>query len=421
MMSGFSLYLHIPYCYHRCPYCDFNTYAVAQIPEREYAAALLAELDYWATRPEWRQRPIETIFFGGGTPSLFASAAIRKIITAVTRNFPISDQSEISLEANPGSVTIDSLMGYREAGVNRLSLGAQSFNNETLKQLGRMHTPEQTLSAMEHARSAGFTNTSLDLIYACPQQTLSDLRRDLEQAVGLEPAHISAYGLTIEKGTPFFARYKSGSLKVPDEEVTIQMMQEIAAFLPQHDYRRYEISNFARPGREAKHNMAYWEGHDYLGLGAGAHSCIHSTEKPASARRWCNYALPENYMKHTSAEGHAESWRDELDREDLIFEYFFLGLRKTKGISISAFKDKFGVSMEEIYQAPLEIMLERDMLAKEGDLLKLTDQGLLVADSVVENFVYTATRAKKARTPQGPATPLSGGGDRKLADRAANA
>ncbi|MCO6431494.1 MAG: radical SAM family heme chaperone HemW [Deltaproteobacteria bacterium] len=400
-MNGFSLYLHIPYCFHRCPYCDFNTYAVSKVPEKEYTEALLAELDYWATTPEWRGRPVNTIYFGGGTPSLFSSPAIRKVLVAITRLFPINDKAEISLEANPGSVTIDSLTGYREAGVNRISFGSQSFNMSTLKQLGRMHAPEQTCASVENARSAGFSNISLDMIYAVPEQTVSDLRRDLEQTLALEPAHVSAYGLTIEKGTPFYTRFKSGSLILPDDDVILEMMRELDDCLDRHGLKRYEISNYATEGREARHNLAYWNGDDYLGLGAGAHSFYRSSK--ASASRWSNFALPEKYMKQTVASGRAQSWQDKLDQHDLMFEFFFLGLRKAAGISGRDFAQRFGIDMFEVFTLPIEAMTERELLRLEGDVLCLTAKGLPLADSVIENFLHSSDRLKKSiRKPQQP-------------------
>lgn len=379
MKPHFAVYIHIPFCFHKCPYCDFNTYAVANLPEKEYIQALLAELDYMTTREEWHGREIKTVYFGGGTPSLLAAGSIKRLLSSLMKSFPVAADAEVSLEANPGTVTIENLRGYREAGVNRLSLGAQSFNIETLKKLGRMHTPEQVGAAFEAARAAGFNNINLDLIYGVEGQELSGLRRDLEAILTLKPEHISAYGLTIEKGTPFYTTYKKGKMKLPDEELIVQMMREIRDTLKGNSYEHYEISNFCRSGREARHNLAYWNGEDYLGLGAGAHSY-------SSPKRWSNYALPIKYMQHASATGSALSWSDTLTLESLIFEFFFLGLRKLGGVSRKDFYNRFNMHIDQIFPITLHILTEHGKLFSQGDIIRLSEEGILVADSVVESF-----------------------------------
>jgi len=388
-MSGFSLYIHIPYCFHKCPYCDFNTYAVATIPEKEYVEALLAELDFRASEANWRGKEVQTIFFGGGTPSLFSPSSIRKILAAVLRTFPGRDDLEISLEANPGTVTSDSFQGYREAGVNRISIGAQSLNVTTLKRLGRMHSPEQVGMSVEHARSAGFHNINLDLIYGIEGQTVSDIRSDLQAILNLSPEHVSAYGLTIEKGTPFYVQFKKGLMKLPTEECLIEMMHTIKDFLSKENFTHYEISNFAKAGREAKHNLAYWNGHDYLGLGAGAHSFVVTNTEPfsRSALRWSNFALPAKYIKECSAHGKADSWQDKLDREKLMFEYFFLGLRKIAGVTLTDFEKIFSQRIKELYPLSLDMLIEDELIVVEGDNIRLTERGILLSDSVVEQFI----------------------------------
>jgi len=389
-MSSFSLYVHIPYCVHKCPYCDFNTYAVSSIPEREYVAALLAELDYRATLPEWSGKVIKTIYFGGGTPSLFSPAAIQRFISGVVGLFPIDERVEISLEANPGAIAEDALHGFREAGVNRLSFGSQSFSSHVLKNLGRQHTPAQIESSVANARRAGFHNINLDIIYGAPEQTVNDLKFDLTEAVKLDPEHVSAYGLTIEKGTPFFTSYKKGTLKLPKEQHVIEMIEELNGFLDLCGLRRYEISNFAKPGLHARHNMAYWDGADYLGLGAGAHSFNHAIpggDDQSSAVRWSNFALPAKYIKETIANGHGESWRETLALPDAVFEFFFLGLRKIKGVSIAECSARFGFTPAQLYPARMEMLSVQGLIETKGDLVALTERGLMLADSVIEEFI----------------------------------
>ncbi len=384
----FSLYVHIPYCLQKCPYCDFNTYALSSIPERDYVAALLADLDFRASQAEWRQRPMQSIYFGGGTPSLFSVTSLRKLISEACGLFPVTNNIEVGLEANPGTVDSEKLAAYEEGGVNRISFGAQSLQLQTLRSLGRVHTPEDVISAVSLARSAGLTNINLDLMYGAPGQTMDSLNEDLQRYIELGVPHISPYGLTIEKGTPFFNSFRKGLLPLPKEDVIAEMMEEINRFLPIHGIAHYEISNFAQPGFEARHNFAYWNGDDYLGIGAGAHSCITAWDegKKVSARRWSNYALPARYMKHASSEGKAEGWTDDLAVPDLMFEFFFLGLRKIAGVPIADFSKFFHISVEEAYPALLEILATEGMLASEHGHLKLTPRGLMVADSVIEHF-----------------------------------
>jgi len=387
-MKPFSLYLHIPFCLHKCPYCDFNTYALSSFPEREYVAALLSELDFRASLPEWKGRTIQTIYFGGGTPSLFAPASIRKIIATALKTFPLDDKIEISLEANPGTLSYDKLCGYYEAGVNRLSLGVQSFESSTLKSLGRIHTAEQTEEALQDARDAGIQNINVDLIYGAPGQTMESLQSDLICIGNLAPPHVSPYGLTIEKGTPFFTSYKKGILKLPKEKLVIEMMDRINNELNGCGLERYEISNFAKPSFEARHNMAYWNGDDYMGLGAGAHSfsSVRSRSDEVYGRRWSNFALPQKYIEETAAHGHAESWHERLGRKDAMFEYLFLGLRKVKGISINEFKAKFDQSIEETYPTVLDVLTDGSLVSLQSGMMALTEKGLMLADSVIENF-----------------------------------
>ena len=399
-MNPFSIYIHIPYCLHKCPYCDFNSYAVSVFPEREYAGALLAELDYRASLPEWRGRPVQTVFFGGGTPSLFSPSTIRKIVAAICNTFQVHDQVEITLEANPGTVSPDSLLGFREAGINRLSLGAQSFSPETLKILGRMHTPVQTESAVAAARAAGFTNINLDLIYGVPKQTLHDLKNDLAATLALQPEHISAYGLTIEKGTEFFTAVKKRTLKLPREGVVIEMMEEINRFLPARDLIRYEISNFAKRGKEARHNMAYWNGDNYLGLGAGAHSFVSAAthNNRVALKRWSNYASPKQYIEQAAAKGDASSWHDELSPEAAMFEFFFLGLRKVQGVNLDTFEALFGISAETLYPATITILCDQGLITRSGKSLALTERGLMLADSVIANFATPEALPSEVRS-----------------------
>jgi putative oxygen-independent coproporphyrinogen III oxidase len=377
----FSIYIHIPFCTQKCPYCDFNTYAVAKAPEKEYVSALLAELDYRASLPEWRGRTVQTIFFGGGTPSIFSGKAIKHILSHITRLFPLLDYVEVSLEANPGTVATDNLSEFYDAGVNRLSFGGQSFNSTTLKTLGRTHSPDQIIAAVESSRAALFSNISMDIIYGVPGQTIHDVRYDCEQAVQLDLPHASTYSLTIEKGTPFYQSYKRGVFKPIDDDLSLEMMDTIqqTLFDRGHGLERYEISNFAKPGKEARHNMAYWNADDYLGIGAGAHSLCFN-------RRWSNMALPQSYINKATTLGNAESWEETLTLRDQMFEYFFLGLRKIHGTSLTEFERRFEHPWEPLYGDLIDILTTERLLVHDGDYIRLSQRGLEIADSVIENF-----------------------------------
>lgn len=387
-MNPFSLYFHIPYCFHKCPYCDFNTYAVANVPDRDYTSALLAELDFRASLLGWKDRSVKTIYFGGGTPSLLSGEIIEKILGFVRGSFAVLPGAEISLEANPGAVILENLELYRRAGVNRISFGAQSFNQQILSNLGRIHSVAQIEEGIELARTAGFDNLNLDLIYGTPGQTLTILKQDIKHALSLSPTHISAYGLTIEKGTPFFERFKRKTLVLPVEDAVVKMMEELCSTLPQKGYEHYEISNFAQPGYEARHNLAYWNGDDYLGIGAGAHSFLAQADSDGRvlARRWSNFALPAKYMREATTQGSAESWKDTLRKRDLVFEYFFLGLRKMSGVSILEFEKKFNRTIDQTYPALLNMLHEQELLEINESQIRLSKKGLMFADSVIENF-----------------------------------
>lgn len=383
-MKPFSLYIHIPFCSHKCPYCDFNTYAVPSAPEDEYVDALLQELSYREGLPEWGGREIQTIFFGGGTPSLFSPRAIGRILGGTREKFAVADQAEISMEVNPGGVGFDQLSGYKAFGVNRFSIGAQSFSPKRLAILGRTHSRGDVELAVSTAIQAGITDVSIDLMYGCPGQSEAEFAHDLQCAASLPISHLSIYSLTIEKGTPYYTGYKKGALKLPQEESVVSMMEEIERFLPLHGFTRYEISNFARGNHRSRHNLAYWNGDDYIGLGAGAHSYLRTD---TGGRRWSNYALPAKYMAQAREKGGAESWSESLSREASIFEFFFLGLRKIEGVSKAEYRDLFGEEVEVRYQQVLDPLIEAALLVVDEESIRLSPRGLRVADSVVERFI----------------------------------
>ena len=382
----FSLYIHVPYCAAKCPYCDFNVHVAARIPEAEYSGALVQELGFYAQSDSWRGRELKSVFFGGGTPSLFSPGAIGGIIEAAAARFPLAGGVEISLEANPGAEDRENFSGYRAGGVNRLSLGAQSFQPHILKFLGRLHSADDTRRSLEAVTRAGFDNFSLDLIYAVPGQTPADLQSDLAEAVGFSPPHLSAYNLTIEEGTPFQHRLDAGSLRPLPEEEEIVMAGLIEATLSGAGLERYEISNYARPGRRSRHNSVYWQGGDYLGIGAGAHSYLGSNNGGGFGLRWHDEKNPARYMERVGREGSAAVERESLDAVKAAGEFMFMGLRMIEGIAVDDFSRRFGKTPAESYPQ-IGAWLEAGLMEEEKGRLRLGPRGLMVANEIFLAFV----------------------------------
>jgi oxygen-independent coproporphyrinogen-3 oxidase len=381
---SFSLYVHIPYCESKCPYCDFNSYAVKGWPEAEYVTALIAELAARVGQQPWSGEGLRTVFFGGGTPSLFEPASLARVLEAADRLFGIEPGAEITAEANPGTVDLRKLRAMREAGINRISFGAQSFNAQTLQFLGRIHSAEQTMSAVEQARAAGFTQLNLDLIFAVPGQTVEDVAADIAAAAALGPDHISAYNLTFEEGTAFGAALKAGRMSQLAEERQAAMYAMVRRELPRRGYAMYEISNYARPGCEARHNLTYWRAESYLGIGAGAHSYAADACK---GRRWWNQRLPATYIAQVLKKGTAQAGSEALDEAVSASEFAFLNLRLTDGLDLRRFSRRFGLSLEQRFGPQLKRLIEGGLLLREEGRVRLSDRGLELADSVFAEFL----------------------------------
>jgi oxygen-independent coproporphyrinogen-3 oxidase len=381
-MSSFALYVHVPYCRHVCPYCDFNVVASASPPEASYVAALVAELGAWAADETWRGRRLKSVYVGGGTPSLFSPAGVVAILEAAARHFGIEEAAEITLEANPGTVTRASLAGYRAAGINRLSLGAQSFHPLLLRTLGRDHEARDAHEAMAAARAAGFVNVSLDLIFAVPGATSALWDADLRSAIALAPEHVSAYALTYEAGTPFHAWRTSGRLSPVDDDTEAAMAETAGVVLAAAGYARYEISSWARPGFASRHNQSYWDGSDYLGLGAGAHSFAAGPP----ARRWANARPPAAYRDAISGRGTAVDHEERLSPAQAESDALITGLRRLVGVDVCSFERRFGRPLEEAFPQ-LARMFEDGLLEHAGDHVRLTARGLTFADTVSAAFL----------------------------------
>lgn len=338
-----SLYLHLPWCVRKCPYCDFNSHTAGEDPPRErYVRALLHDLRQEAATGKSSGRPIESVFLGGGTPSLFSADQIARILQAVDREFGLSDATETTMEANPGTLEYDNLADYRAAGVSRLSLGAQSFDAATLRKLGRIHGPEEILSAYRAAESAGFDSINLDLMFALPGQDLAMAEADLRQAIDLSPAHISWYQLTLEPNTVFFSRPPAD---LPDEDQAWEIQEMGQDLLREAGYEHYEISAYARPGQRCRHNLNYWSFGDYLAVGAGAHGKFTGPDR--LIRRYQKPAHPMSYIEKAESGGFDVEYRT-LSDADVCFEYLLNALRLADGFTESAFCARTGLAFAQV-------------------------------------------------------------------------
>ncbi|RHT43108.1 oxygen-independent coproporphyrinogen III oxidase [Clostridium sp. AM30-24] len=377
MSGGMELYLHIPFCVKKCAYCDFLSFPSGQELQRQYAKRLMEDIDCMGK--EYGDIPVDTIFIGGGTPSVPESRLIVDLMEHVNRAFQISDGAEISMEANPGTVTREKLKEYRRAGINRISFGLQSANDRELKLLGRIHTWAEFLESFALARECGFTNLNIDLMSALPGQTCESWKDTLKWVTDLEPEHISAYSLIIEEGTPFGEKYGSeeGRKLLPDEDSEREMYHETKRFLRECGYERYEISNYAKPGRECRHNIGYWTGVPYLGLGLGASSYMNGSR----------FAVSSDMQQYLEEKPGTFTDVEKLTKKDMEEEFFYVGLRMTAGVSLSEFERRFGMSAEEVYPGLMETFVEEKAAEFRGDRFVLTDYGLDVSNYIMAQFL----------------------------------
>jgi oxygen-independent coproporphyrinogen-3 oxidase len=366
-----ALYVHLPWCLRKCPYCDFNSHewasqslaSASDLPEGAYLDALRADLE--AALPLVWGRKVHSIFIGGGTPSLFSPEAIDRLLGDVRARLPLEAACEITLEANPGTFERDRFRGYRQAGVTRLSVGVQSFDDDKLRRLGRVHDGAQAMAALEEARAC-FDTFNLDLMYALPGQTLDELDADLAQALAFEPPHLSVYHLTIEPNT-YFAKFPPA---VPDDDLAFEMLDRITERTAAAGLARYEVSAYARPGHRCEHNLNYWSFGDYLGIGAGAHSKL---SFPHRVVRQIRYREPARYMASAMA-GQAVAQDQEVARRDLPFEYMLNALRLKEGFELNQFTERTGLPLTSV-GAALDEAERRGLLARDWQRAWPTDKG----------------------------------------------
>jgi oxygen-independent coproporphyrinogen-3 oxidase len=371
-----SLYIHVPWCARKCPYCDFNSHeARGALPEARYVAALIADLEQ--ALPEVWGRRVYTVFFGGGTPSLFSAQAIDSILAAVRSRLALAADAEITLEANPGTVEAERFRDFRAVGVNRLSLGIQSFNDRHLKALGRIHGADEGRRAIEIAMR-NFDNVNLDIMYALPGQSIAEACADAEQALVFRPPHLSAYHLTIEPNT-YFHRFPP---RLPDDDTSARMGDAIEGALARTGYRHYEISAFAQPGRQSRHNVNYWTFGDYLGIGAGAHSKL---SHPGRIERAIRIKRPERYMENAER-GAAVQERHDVRATAIGFEFMMNALRLTEGFAVRLFEERAGVPLAAVRQE-LEAAERRGLIEHDAMRVRPTALGRRFLNDVLQLFL----------------------------------
>ena len=373
-MAG--IYVHIPYCKQACHYCDFH-FSTNLESKQELVTCLLAEIEL--QQDFLTDKKIETIYFGGGTPSLLSKQEIEQIIEKIADNFDLSQTAEITLEANPDDLTTENLQNFKEAGINRLSIGIQSFTDQFLEFFNRAHDATMAMNCVELARQTGIEDISIDLIYGVPNQSIEQFRDDLEKAIGLDTQHVSVYGLTIEEKTAFGRWAEQGKLEPLDETLAAEQFEMIMDKLEAAGYEQYEISNFCKPGFESRHNSSYWQGKQYLGIGPAAHSYDGQS-------RQFNVRNNAAYIKAITSE-EVPATAEKLSIEDKVSEYLLTRLRTSRGIDIREYESNFNSPFLEKYRAQVEFFVKEGALVVDNGQVRLTRKGKLLADHITEKLI----------------------------------
>ena len=408
--NNLELYIHMPFCVKKCEYCDFLSFPADTNTQIKYVHALLNEIRFYGEK--MRGFRVSTIYIGGGTPSWLEPELVTAVMDQIYKSFQVYEDAEISIECNPGTVTAAKLQAYRRAGINRLSIGLQSTNNTELKTLGRIHTYEQFLKTYELARNEGFTNINVDLMSGLPRQSAESFADTLQRVIRLKPEHISAYSLIIEKGTPFYEKYKFDMVRqeagmkteeLPTEDDTYKMLKLTQRVLAKAGYERYEISNYAKPGYACRHNVGYWTRENYLGLGLGAASLIDNVRYSNTRElyeyieicRELTFLPPEVFAPEEGMDAPERGWFGSnlhteaavVNRKAQMEEFMFLGLRMTEGISRNEFETNFGMPIEAAYVQVLPDLQAQKLIEKREGRVYLTDRGMDVANYVMAQFL----------------------------------
>lgn len=374
-----GLYLHLPFCISKCPYCDFNSYQLKEDNQiSSYISALYQEITTYSKK--LKKSNIKTIYLGGGTPTILSGVQIYNILEFCKSKFTIDKDAEITIEANPGTLDGEKIKLLIESGINRLSLGAQSFNNLFLKKLGRIHNTQDIIDSYYLARKEGFNNINIDIMFALPDQTTEDLQITLKKAISLKPDHLSLYNLTIKPGTEYYKKYKKGKLKLPNEDEEFDMYNWAIKFLEESGFEHYEISNFARPYKRSMHNLIYWQNKPYLGIGAGAYSFI-------KGYRYMNYESPARYTKEMMSGKLPVDNGEKLSLRKRMIETIILGLRTKDGVGYQKFKIRFKVDINNVFHKQISKLINLRLLQKDDFKIKLTKRGIFLANTVFREFV----------------------------------
>lgn len=379
MKKDLGLYIHIPFCVRKCEYCDFLSWSTGEEEREQYVKALLLEIESY--REFAKGYRVSTVFIGGGTPSVLLPEQMERVLQKIYEVFELEKRPEITIEVNPGTVDEKKLQCYKENGINRLSMGLQSVNDEKLRLLGRIHTYRDFVESYELARKVGFDNISLDLISSIPGQNLQEWKKELETAAAQNPEHISVYQLIIEEGTPFYERYAEHPELLPDEETSREIYLWTGEFLKEAGYEQYEISNYTKSGKESRHNLKYWERGDYLGLGLGAASMVRNI-------RMSNTKDMKTYLERCTQPKTMREDVQFLEEPRQMEEFMFLGLRKTRGVSKKEFRRTFGREMDMVYEKALHKCLENGMLLEHKDRIFLSEEGTLLSNMVLSEFLF---------------------------------
>ena len=383
-MRKIGIYIHIPFCKQKCSYCDFVSFPKDKSIQEQYIQALIKEIKERKIELQNLQEECQasTVYVGGGTPSYIEANAIKQILEEIKQVYRIENDAEFTIEMNPGTISEEKLIIYKESGINRISIGLQTTQDNLLKQIGRIHTYEQFLENYKLARKLGFSNINVDLMIGLPNQNMKNVEESIERVIKLNPEHISVYSLILEEGTKLYEQYLKNELELPTEEMERDMYWKVKEKLEKAGYRQYEISNFAKQGKESKHNLACWNQKEYLGFGLAAHSYLENT-------RYSNTEDIEEYMKNIELGKLTKNriLHETQTEEDKRKEYMLLGLRKIEGVSISKFKEKFVQNPLFIFRKELNRLVEEKLITVELDQIKLTPKGLDLANIVWEEFV----------------------------------
>lgn len=376
MESALGLYLHIPFCKKKCSYCDFNSYSGLEELIPAYLEALCSEMRRYLPC----KQVVHSVYFGGGTPSLVPATELGRVLEFIKSHFNLLSGAEITTEINPGTVGQKDLDQLLKSGFNRISIGGQAVQDHLLEKIGRIHRSKDIFQVMKFAQQAGFSNISLDLMFGLPGQSIEEWRQTLERVIPWEPQHLSTYGLQVEEGTLLAQQIAGGQQELPSEDETVAMMALVMDYLPSQKYVHYEISNYARPGYECRHNLSYWKGESYLGFGAGATST-------RDGKRWTNLAAPIDYIEGIKANRSVVGFCEQIDGRTALLETLMLGLRLRSGLNIGQIGKAFNVDLEGHFKEELIWLTRENLLKLDGAQLYLTEKGLFLANQVIGTLI----------------------------------